>query len=68
MSLIIFFIGDTVKYIKKFVMGAFLIYAFNVIAVNFNIIIPINIWTICFTSIFDFVGLIVLILIKTIGV
>ena len=49
-------------------MGAFLIYAFNVIAINFNFILPINIWTICFTSIFDFVGLIVLVIIKTIGV
>ena len=56
------------KYFKKFVMGAFLIYAFNVIAVNFNIVVPINIWTMIFLSIFDFVGLIVIVLIRTIGV
>ncbi len=49
-------------------MGAFLIYAFNVIAVNFNIIVPINIWTMIFLSIFDFVGLIVIVLIRTMGV
>ena len=49
-------------------MSAFLIYAFNIIGVNFNIIIPINIWTIGFTSIFDISGIIVLLVLKTIGV
>ncbi len=56
------------KYIKKFIMGTFLIYAFNVIAVNLNIVIPINIWTMCFTMLFDFVGVIVIVLIMTVGV
>lgn len=56
------------KYIKKFIMGTFLIYAFNVIAVNLNIVIPINIWTMCFTMLFDFVGIIVIVLIMTVGV
>ena len=56
------------KYLKKIIMGAFLIYAFNVLAVNFNVVLPINIWTISFTSYFDFIGLIVLIILKTIGV
>ena len=56
------------KFIKKIVMGAFLIYAFNVIAVNFNIVLPINLWTISFASIFDFSGVIVMLIMKTIGV
>ena len=49
-------------------MSAFLIYAFNMIAVNFNIVLPINAWTIGFTTFFDISGLIILLVIKTIGV
>ena len=57
-----------IKYLKKIIMAAFMLYAFNMIAVNFNIVIPINIWTLVFTSIFDMSGLGVLLFIKTIGV
>ena len=57
-----------VKYIKKWIMSAFLIYAFNMVAVNFNFVIPINIWTLAFTSVFDVSGLTILMIIKTIGV
>ena len=49
-------------------MAAFLIYAFNMVAVNFNIVLPINLWTIGFTSFFDISGLIIIFIIKTIGV
>ena len=56
------------RYIKKVIMAAFLIYAFNMVAINFNINLPINLWTIAFTSIFDISGLIILLIIKTIGV
>ena len=49
-------------------MAAFLIYAFNMVAVNFNVVLPINVWTIGFTSIFDVSGLVILLFIKTIGV
>ena len=57
-----------VRYLKKIVAAAFLIYAFNMIAVNFNIVLPINLWTIGFTSLFDISGLIIILIIKTIGV
>ena len=57
-----------IKYIKRIIIAAFLIYAFNMIALNFNIVLPINLWTIGFTTIFDFIGLIILLIIKTIGV
>lgn len=57
-----------IKYIKRVIMGAFLLYAFNMVAINFNIVLPINIWTILFTSFFDMSGLGVLLIIKTIGV
>ena len=45
-----------------------MLYTFNVIAVNFNIVLPINVWTMIFTGIFDVSGLIILLIIKTIGV
>ena len=68
LNLFIFFNGDKViKYLKKVIMAAFLLYAFNMVAINFNIVLPINIWTIAFTSLFDMSGLGVLLLIKTIG-
>lgn len=57
-----------IKCIKRIIMASFLVYAFNMVAVNFNIIIPINIWTIGFATIFDISGLIILLIIKTIGV
>jgi hypothetical protein len=49
-------------------MGSFLIYAVNIIGVNLGIIIPINIFTIGFTAIFDISGVLVLIVLKTMGV
>ena len=57
-----------IKYLKKIIMGAFLLYAFNMVAINFNVVIPINFWTILFTSLFDMSGLGVLLLMKSIGV
>ena len=56
------------KYIKKFVLGAVILYTYNMIAVNFNMIIPINLWTIIFVSIFDFPALVILIILKIWGV
>ncbi len=56
------------KYLNRIIIGSFLLYSFNIIAVNFNIVLPINGWTVAFTSIFDFMGIMVLIILKTIGV
>ena len=39
-----------IKIIKKIVFSAFLLYGYNLIAVNFNMIIPINFYTIAFVS------------------
>lgn len=65
----IFFSGDImIKYLKRIIMAAFLIYAFNMVAVHFNIVLPINLWTIIFTAVFDVSGLIILLIMKTIGV
>lgn len=57
-----------VKCIKRFIMSAFLIYAFNMVGVNFSIILPINVWTLLFTSFFDISGISILLVIKALGV
>ena len=57
-----------IKIIKKVILATFLIYAFNIVSVNFNIVLPINLWTIGFTSIFDISGLMIILIIKTLGV
>ena len=56
------------KMAKKLIMSAFLLYAFNMILVHFSIVIPINIWTILFVSFFDVSGVLILLILKTIGV
>lgn len=57
-----------IKYIKKFILAAFIIYTYNMIAVNFNMIIPINLWTTIFVGFFDFPALVTLIILKIWGV
>ena len=54
--------------IKKIILAAFLIYSFNMVAVNFNVVLPINPWTIGFVTIFDIPALAILLKIKMIGV
>lgn len=57
-----------IKNIKKVITGAFLLYAFNMVAIHFNIVIPINLWTIGFATIFDVPGIAILLIIKIMGV
>ena len=57
-----------IKYLKRVIMASFLIYAFNMVAVNFNVVVPINLWTIGFTTVFDVPGIAILLILKTIGV
>lgn len=52
------------KFIKKGLFSAFLLYGYNLIAVNFNMIIPINIFTICFVTFLGIPSVIFLILFK----
>lgn len=55
--------------LKKIVLNSFLIYAFNMIAIDFNINIPFNLWTIIFIGLFDIPGIAVLLTImQVIGV
>ena len=53
-----------VDFFKRIVFSAFLLYGYNLIAVNFNLLIPINIITILFVSILGAPGLFALILFK----
>lgn len=52
------------KIIRRFIFSAFLLYGYNLIAVNFNLIIPINVLNIFLISILGFPSLIGLILFK----
>jgi len=49
-------------FIKKCILSFFILYGFNVIAGSFNILIPINIFTVLITSILGFPALFSLIL------
>lgn len=50
--------------LKKIIFSAFLLYGYNLIAVNFNMIIPINIYTIGFVSVLGVPSILALILFK----
>lgn len=50
------------KIIKKFVFGAFALYAYNLLAVSFNLVMPINIFTIILVSFLGLPALLALIL------
>ena len=55
------------KYLKRFVLGGFLLYTYNLIAVTFNITVPINFFTIIIVSILDIPGLAALVILKLVG-
>lgn len=50
--------------LKKVIFSGFILYGYNLIAVNFNMIIPINIITIIFVSILGTPAMFALILFK----
>jgi len=49
--------------LKKIILSFILLYTYNLIAVSFNLIIPINIFTIIILSFLDAPGLILLVII-----
>ena len=55
------------KFLKRFILGGFLLYAYNLIAVTFNITVPINFYTILITGVLDIPGLASLVILKLIG-
>lgn len=50
--------------LKRFIYSAFLLYGFNLFSVNFNLIIPINIFNVIFISVLGIPSLIGLIIFK----
>lgn len=55
------------KYLKRFVLGGFMLYAYNLIAVTFNITVPINLFTIVTVGLLDIPGLFSLVILKIVG-
>ena len=53
-----------IKFIKKVIFSSFLLYGYNLIAVNFNMIIPINLFTILSMCILGIPSLFALLLFK----
>ena len=50
--------------VKKIILSAFILYGYNLIAVNFNMIIPINVYTLGFITFLGSPALITLVLFK----
>jgi len=50
--------------VKKIIYSSFLIYGYDLIAVNFNMMIPINIYSLSIVSILGSFGMISLVLFK----
>ena len=54
-----------IKYfIRRIIYAAFLLYGYNLISVNFNLILPINVYSISIVSILGSSGLIGMVLFK----
>ena len=52
------------KYLKRIVFSSFLLYGYNLVAVNFNLVIPINLVTILSVSFLGAPALFALVLFK----
>lgn len=52
------------KLVKRVIFSSFLLYGYNLIAINFNMIIPINVYTIGFVSILGIPSILALLLFK----
>lgn len=63
-----FLLGEIMKLLfklfKKIIFSSFLLYFYNFVAINYNMVIPINLFTVSFVSIFDLFGLIGLVIFK----
>lgn len=50
--------------IKRVVIGAFILYGYNLIAINFNMVIPINVYSLSFICLFGSPALFALVLFR----
>ena len=55
-----------ISFLKRIIFSAFILYGYNLIAVNFNMTVPINAITLSFVNFLGTPGLVSLILIKMI--
>lgn len=53
------------KFIKKIIMSCLLLYTYNLLAIYVNLVVPINLLTILFISLFDIPGFLILVFFKT---
>lgn len=53
--------------LKRIILSAFVLYGYNLIAVNFNVTVPINIYTLVFVTFLGSPALVALILFKIIA-
>lgn len=51
-------------YLKRFILGAFVLYGYNIIAANFNLVIPINFITIILIGVLGTPAIFALIILK----
>lgn len=54
-------------FIKRIILGAFVLYGYNLIATNFNMVIPINIFTIVIIGLLGCPALLALLILKVIA-
>lgn len=52
------------EYMKKIIFSSFLLYGYNIIASNFNLVIPINVVTVLLLTVLGAPGLFALVLFK----
>ena len=52
------------EYMKKVIFSSFLLYGYNIIASNFNLVIPINVVTVLLLTVLGAPGLFALVLFK----
>ncbi len=56
-----------IGFAKRFVLGAFILYGYNLISVSFNLIVPINIYSVSIMGLAGIPGLFALVFIKIIA-
>ena len=49
--------------VKKIILSFFLLYTYNLIAISFNMMIPINVYTITILTVLDAPGLVLLVIV-----
>lgn len=51
-------------FVKRIIFGALLLYIYNYFAISYHLVIPINLFTLSITSLFDVFGLVGLVIFR----